>query len=266
VRLVPAARRFARSGVLGAAGVLAVGIVWWLAARQLGAVRLPGPIEVLRTLRDDFDNIPALLYVSFQSGGIKDAVLHTAGNVAIGVAIGTAVGFPLGAILGRSRITREILAPPMLVLSTIPVLIVLPFLAIWFGTSRFVQEGLVIMFALVTVAVVAQNATMDVAGRFTQYAASLGATRWTMLREVILPAVVPPVIGAVRVATSAGWSFAALSELLAGNAGTGRLIQTMQGMSATADIMATILALGVLAVLVDTAVAGVGRWLVRWQE
>jgi len=204
--------------------------------------------------------------VSFQAGGIRDAVLYTAVNVVMGVAIGTAIGFPLGALLGRSRLAREALTPPLLLLTTVPVLTLLPFLTIWFGTSRIVQAGLVILFALVTVAAVAQNATSSIPPHLTGYAASLGARPPTVLREVVLPASVPAVIGAVRVATAAGWSFESVAELLGGNHGAGKLIQTMQGMSATPDIMATILALGILAVIVDAIIQMAGRWAVRWQE
>jgi ABC-type nitrate/sulfonate/bicarbonate transport system permease component len=256
----------ARRVMLGALGIAIVGAVWWLLSTRLDPVRLPSPFTVLATLRDDWSNIPALLYVSFQAGGIRDAVVYTAVNVMMGVAIGTAIGFPLGALLGRSRLAREVLAAPLVVLTTVPVLTLLPFLTMWFGTSRIVQAGLVIIFATVTVAAVAQNATSSLAEHVTDYAASLGAGPRMIMREVVLPATVPAVVGAVRVAAAAGWSFESVSELLGGNHGAGKLIQTMQGMSATPDIMATILALGGFAVVVDAAIAAAGRWAVRWQE
>ena len=87
-----------------------------------------------------------------------------------------------------------------------------------------------------------------------------------MLRHVLLPAVVPPAIGGVRVALATGWSFEAVAELLGGSKGTGKLIQTLQGMSATADIMAALAALAIVGVAVDAIVAATGKWVVRWQE
>ncbi len=262
----PRLRGSALRVLLASLGVAFVVLIWWLLSTGYDAVRLPSPFVVIRTLRDDWSNIPALLYVSFQSGGIRDAVQYTAINVVIGVAIGTAVGYPLGATLGRSRLARDLVTPPLLVLTTVPVLTLLPFISIWFGTSRIASAGLVILFATVTVAAVAQNATTGIAAHYTNYAACLGARPRVIMREVVLPATVPALIGAVRVAAAAGWSFESVSELLGGNHGTGKLIQTMQGMSATPDIMAAILALGIVALAVDTVIAGAGRWAVRWQE
>ncbi len=259
-------RSWAVTTLLALVGVGVVVGIWWLIALGSDPVRIPSPQIVLQALIDDWNEIPALSFIAFQSGGIKQAVGYTAMNVVVGVGIGASIGFVVGALLGRSRLARETLSPALFVMSTVPVLILAPFLTIWFGTARIVQAGLVIVFALVTVAAVTQQATLDVGERYTNYAASLGARRSLLLRAVILPAIVPAAIGGIRVAAAAGWSFATVSELLGGNQGVGKLIQTMQGLSATADIMAAVIALGIVAVLVDAVIRLVGTWVVRWQE
>lgn len=256
----------ARNTALGITGIGLMLLLWYLASLGLSDVRLPGPGTVFEQLLEGWYVIPSLLFVSLQEGGIRDAVLYTGQNVLIGVGIGVGIGFPLGALLGTSWVARGLIGPPLLLLTTVPILTILPFLSIWFGTAPIVQSGLVIIFTAVTVAAVTQNATEDVLRHSRDYAMTLGAGRTMIIRHIVLPATVPALIGAARVATAAGWSFATLSELLGGNKGTGSLIQTLQGQSATADIMAAILALGILAVLIDAAMAAGGRWLVRWQE
>jgi ABC-type nitrate/sulfonate/bicarbonate transport system permease component len=260
------ARAAAREAALAVLGIALLVGVWWLVSLGSDPVRVPSPKIVFETLRADWAEIPALNFIAFQSGGIRDALTYTAVNVVAGVAIGSTAGFLLGALLGRVRLARELLEPPLFLLGTIPVLVLAPFLTIWFGTARIVQAGLVIAFALVTVAAVTQQATMAVGARYTDFAASLGASPGTILRHVILPAVVPPAIGALRVAAAAGWSFETVAELLGGNQGTGKLIQSMQGLSATADIMAAVIALGIAAVLLDAVIRAVGAWVIRWQE
>lgn len=251
---------------LALAGIAAILGIWWLLGLQLGPARLPTPGEVWNALRADFNNIPAVEFSSFQTGGIRAAAIYTTVNVVIGVAIGSFAGFLFGALLGISRLARGLLTLPLMIISTLPVLILAPFLLIWFGTSRFAQSGLVIMFAFVTLTAVTRQATSDVSGHYTGYAASLGAGRRTMLREVILPAIAPPTIGGVRVALATGWSFETVAELLGGTHGIGKLIQTLQGMSATADIMAALAALAIIGVAIDAIVVAAGRWVIRWQE
>ncbi len=261
-----AVRQGGRTAVLSLLGVLLFGAVWGVVSLGSDPVRVPSPRVVLTALRDDWDNIPALQFIAFQSGGIRQALQYTTVNVVVGVAIGSAAGFVLGAVLGRVQLARELLGPPLFVLGTVPILVLAPFLTIWFGTARIVQAGLVIAFALVTVAAVTQRATLDIGARYTDYARSLGGSPRLILTAVVLPATLPSVLGAVRVAAAAGWSFETVAELLGGSKGTGKLIQSMQGLSATADIMAAVVALGLTALVVDAAIRAIGTWVIRWQE
>jgi ABC-type nitrate/sulfonate/bicarbonate transport system permease component len=240
--------------------------IWWVIALNSDPVRLPTPGNVFSTLTSDLSSIPALEYAAYQSGGILSALEYTTINVIIGVTIGSSIGVVLGAALGRFKLAREVMSVPLLLLGTVPVLVLLPFLVIWFGTARLVQSGLVIMFALVTVTSVTQQATEDLVRRYAPYATCLGASEGTVLRRVVLPGIVPRVIGAVRVATATGWSFATVAELLGGQHGTGKLIQAMQGLSATSVIIAVVIAVGIAAVLLDAVIAVIGGWIVRWQE
>ena len=61
-----------------------------------------------------------------------------------------------------------------------------------------------------------------------------------VLRDVVLPAIVPEVLGAVRVCFAAGWGFEAIAEILGAQHGIGRIIQTMGTQSATAELMASV--------------------------
>jgi len=260
-------RSTVRTALFAVAGLAFVIGLWWLFAAMIdNPVRLPTPSAVLDAIPRDFNSIPAAEFISFQSGGIKQAIEYTAVSVLIGAGIGATLGFLVGAFLGTFRAARELLGPPMIALGLIPVVVLAPFLSIWFGTARIVQAGLVIVFAFVTVAAVVQNATMSVSGQYKDYAMSLGARKGLVFRSVVLPAIAPPTIAAVRVGLAAGWSFQAAGELLGGSKGVGKLIQTLQGMSATTDILATLILLGILAVIVDGIVVLVGGWITRWQD
>ena len=252
-----------------ALSVLGIGVLvglWWLLSLEMISARVPSPLEVVEAIERDFTSIRALEYVLFTTGGIYQNLLYTIENVIIGVSIGTAIGFPLGVLIGRYRFARDLLEPPLLVLGTVPVVMLLPFLTMWFGTARIAQNGLVIFYAALTVAVVAQQATLNVSGRFEQYATSLGAGQGRLLARVILPAIVPEVLGAVRASLAAGWGFETVAEILGAPNGAGRLIQVFSVAVMTPDILGVLVCVGIVAVVVDAVVAGTGRWIVRWQE
>jgi ABC-type nitrate/sulfonate/bicarbonate transport system permease component len=257
--------RSAPTALLPLCGLAAVGLVWQLTASASNPSQVPAPADVWQSLTEDWNQIPALYYLEFQSGGIGAAVAYTTVHVLLGVAVGTAIGLPLGIALARMRVLRMLLAPPLSLLGTLPLLASLPFITLWFGTAGFAQSGLVMLFAFLTVAFAAESAAVIVSDHYANYASSLGASRQRILWTVVLPAATPTVIGAVRVALAAGWAWQAVAELLGARHGVGRVIDVTARLGAVSDLAATVLSLAAVAVVCDALVAAVGRVVVRWR-
>ena len=248
---------------------LGIGIIiglWSVAASFTEPVRIPSPVLVFAAIRDNLFDIRALEFASFGSGGIIQNLTYTAVSVLLGVGTGAVTGFIIGLLIGRIQVIQNLLEPPLLFFGTVPVLVLLPFLSLWFGTDRLATNGMVIFYTAVTVAVVTQQATANVSSYYENYAKSLGAGTARMLVSVVRPAVIPEVVGAIRVALAFGWGFQAIAEVLGGQVGAGRVIRVYSQYAATAEMLAIVICVGVLAVIIDGIVAGVGRWTVRWQE
>ncbi len=257
---------WARQLVLAALGVGMILGIWSLAAAVTEPVRIPSPVLVFDAIRGNLFEIRALEFASFGTGGIIQNLTFTAVNVVVGVGIGAIVGFAIGLLIGRVRMIRDLLEPPLLFFGTVPVLVLLPFLSLWFGTGRLATNGMIIFYTTVTVAVVTQQATANVSSHYENYARSLGAGPGRMLVQVVRPAVIPEVLGAIRVALAFGWGFQAIAEVLGGQIGAGRVIRVYAQYAATAEILSIVVCVGVLAVIIDGIVASIGRWMVRWQE
>jgi ABC-type nitrate/sulfonate/bicarbonate transport system permease component len=176
------------------------------------------------------------------------------------------IGVVLGIVIARVRLARSLLQPPLSLLGTLPLLILLPFITLWFGTARLAQAGLVILFTMLTVAFASASAAEVVSEQYANYASCLGASRHRVLWTVILPASGPAVVAALRVALAAGWGWEAVAELLGGRSGIGRIIQLTAQLGAVADLMATVLCLAIVALICDALLAAGGGYLVRWRE
>lgn len=261
-----AAGRHLAAGGLGVLGIAMVFGFWWLVASLTSSGKFPGPAAVFEVIPDNMENIPAVTYVTFQPVGVADALQYTTVNVLVTVAIGTLVGLPLGILMARIRTARQLLEPPLLVLGTVPLLIILPFITLWFGTARFAQSGLVLIFTILTVSMAAQSAAETVSGHYANFAACLGASKSRELRTVVLPASIPNVLGAIRVALAAAWGWQCVAELLGAETGIGRIVGITSTILATTDLFATLLCLIVVAVICDAVVALVGGYITRWKE
>jgi len=258
-------RRYLPSALLALCGLVVVTLVWQLTAWASDPSQVPAPVDVLHAIASSWDRIPALFYLDFQSGGIGDALVYSTLNVLAGVATGAAIGVPLGITMARTRSVRSLLEPPLSLLGSLPLLALLPFLTLWFGTARFAQSGLVVLFSFLTATFAARSAAAAVGDQYANYASSLGASRERILWTVVLPAAGPTIIGAVRLAVAAGWGWEAVAELLGAHAGVGRVIDVTARLGAVSDLAATVLCLAAVAVVCDTIVAGIGGVLVRWK-
>lgn len=258
-------RRYAPTGLLALTGLTVVGAIWQLTALASNPSQVPAPGDVWRSLIADWHQIPALSYLEFQPGGIGGAVAFSTAHVVTAVAVGTALGVPVGITIARVRLARQLLVPALSLLGTSPLLVLLPFITLWFGTAAVAQSGLVMLFAFLTVTFAAESAALTVSDAYTNYASSLGASHRRILWTVVLPAAAPTITGAVRVALAAGWGWEAIAELLGGHAGVGRVIDVTARLGAVSDLTATVLCLAVIALLCDGAVAGAGRVLFHWR-
>jgi ABC-type nitrate/sulfonate/bicarbonate transport system permease component len=240
--------------------------LWALVASETTALQLPSPGAVVDAIRRDFTNIPGFAVIDFHSASIVGDLPYTVVGVAIGVGAGVTTGLAIGLLIARVRLARDLLQLPLVVLGTIPVVVLLPFITIWFGTARVAQSGVVIFFTLVTIAFIAQEAAGSIADGYENFARSLGASDRQILTDVIFPAVLPEVLGGVRVALAAGWGLECAAELLGAQHGAGLLITIFANQEATSDIFAVLVCLGVVALACDAVVASAGRWVVRWKE
>jgi ABC-type nitrate/sulfonate/bicarbonate transport system permease component len=263
---VPGWRSALVSGALALVGVGLVVAAWQLASTVMRSSQVPSPWQVLLAIPRDWDFVPAVYFFNFERDGLRDALAYTTVNVLIGVAVGVVAGLAVGVFIAQARTARAILEPPLLILGTIPLVTVLPFISIWFGTERFAQSALVIISAFVTTAFAAQSAALTVGELYSNYARTLGAGRTRILATVILPAIGPEVIGAVRLSLAAGWGWQAVAELLGGGDGVGRIIRNTANIGAVDSIFAMLLCITVVALLIDTAVLLLGRFVTRWNS
>lgn len=260
------ALNIARSVIVSLAGITLLVLLWSVLAAGTISARIPSPLETVRTVAENFHDIPELRYIYYSSSGLLENLVYTFQNVVTSVSIGAISGLLAGIALARSRIVKFIIEPPLLIMGTFPVVMLLPFFLMWFGTDRVAQYGLVLFYTFITVTLVARQAALNVAGYYENFAMSLGASRRFFQTRVVIPAVIPETIGAVRISLAAAWGFETVAEILGAPLGAGRLIQVFSVAVMTPDIFGVLLCIGVIAVATDALVAAAGRWIIRWQD
>ncbi|MFC7779131.1 taurine ABC transporter permease TauC [Pantoea sp. GbtcB22] len=243
--------------------LLSVGLLlllWW-AITALGLVAplfLPPPQVVLQKL---------ILIASPQ--GFMDATLwqHLGASVArmlVALFFAALIGIPVGIAMGLSPAIRGLLDPLIELYRPVPPLAYLPLMVIWFGigeTSKILLIYLAI-FAPVTLSTLAgvKNA-QQVRIRAAQ---ALGASRWQLLRYVILPGALPEILTGLRIGLGVGWSTLVAAELIAATRGLGFMVQSAGEFLATDVVLAGIAVIALIAFGLELGLRALQRRLTPW--
>ncbi len=238
--------------LLGAALFLGV---WQLASASMAPILLPGPASVLKRLGADFWSAPSLAYYGVEEASLYANLLYTTENVIVAVIVGAGVGALFGLIASRVWFVRAIINPIMLTAGTVPILIAAPFLLIWFGVGRASAVSLVAFYVSTILYLFAERAARNLDPIYEQYALTLGAQRRRTVRDILIPATIPEMLGGFRIALAGAWGLEAVSELLGSQSGMGKVLEVLAGATDAQGILASLVALGFTALIADALAA-----------
>jgi NitT/TauT family transport system permease protein len=156
-------------------------------------------------------NGPLLIHVLF------DAALFTAKEAATGFALGATVGFALAVVLAHSRLLQRGFLPYIVASQTVPILAIAPMVVVWLG-SRNVPAwfSVAVIAAYLTFFPVTINALRGLQSadpRALELMRSYAASRWAILWRLRVPASLPYVFSALRVAATGSVVGAIVGEL-----------------------------------------------------
>jgi len=112
-------------------------------------------------------------------------------RVVVGFMLGAAVGIPLGYAMGLSNWFRGWFDPIVEFMRPVPPLALIPLVIIWFGIGEVGKIFLLFLAALWIMAIAARSGVSGVRITKVHAAYSLGASKWQILRHVIIPNSLP---------------------------------------------------------------------------
>jgi sulfonate transport system permease protein len=155
---------------------------------------------------------------------ILDASLDTIVRLYTGLAIGALFGGASGLAVSWSNWSRRLVALPLHLVRTLPLLAMVPLFQLWFGTY-FVGKIIFIAYGVGVIFFVGvANAVRNVPEIYIDNALALGATRLRLYRTVILPAILPELRSTVLLSLGTGWAATLGAEYLGAQSGLGYII------------------------------------------
>jgi NitT/TauT family transport system permease protein len=242
-RVATPRRRLLRSVLVAGAFLLAVALIWegfkWLAGdpwrlTAIGYQHFP-PFHLLQAADLQLPHIwdiAGALFQPVQRGQdetlgqfLVGAALFTWGEAAIGFALGALIGIVLAAIFVHSVLVERAFVPYVIASQTIPIVALAPLIVVGIGRgiTSVVLIAVYLTFFPVTIAEMRGLRSPD--PRALELMRSYAASRWSVLWKVRLPASVPYLFSALKIAATASVVGTIIGEDPAGTSqGLGRAI------------------------------------------
>jgi NitT/TauT family transport system permease protein/taurine transport system permease protein len=172
-------------------------------------------------------------------------------RIVLAALVGLAVGVPLGLILGISRRVAEFVYPLLNFFQSISGIAWLPLILVWFGFGErtiLVAVNYTVLFPVVFNALLGVRSVPRI---YVNALRTLGASRWRIVRDVLLPGALPNIATGIRLGLAYGWRALIAAEMLVGANGLGFMIFSAQAFHLTARIMLGMGMIGILWLVVD---------------
>ncbi|MEM1076414.1 MAG: ABC transporter permease, partial [Pseudomonadota bacterium] len=225
---------------------------------QMEPLYLPAPEEVwsrsIEIVQDGFRNFTLLQHLGYSLF-----------RVIVGFLLGALVGIPLGYAMGLSDWFRGWFDPIVEFMRPVPPLALIPLVIIWAGIGEAGKIILLFLAALWIMAIAARAGVSGVKISKVHAAYSLGASKWQIMRHVIVPNSLPEIFTGARVAMGVCWGTVVAAELVAAEQGAGMMIMTASKFQNTDIVIMGIILIGVIGFGIDMLMRWAERLLVPWK-
>ncbi|SMY06690.1 ABC transporter permease [Flavimaricola marinus] len=225
---------------------------------QMEPIWLPAPEAVWSQL------------VKISSDGFRNSTLaehlgYSLFRVIVGFLLGAIVGIPLGYAMGLSDWFRGWFDPIVEFMRPVPPLALIPLVILWAGIGEVGKIILLFLAALWIMAIAARSGVSGVRISKVHAAYSLGASKWQIMRHVIIPNSLPDIFTGARVAMGVCWGTVVAAELVAAEKGAGMMIMVASKFQSTDIVIMGIILIGVVGFSIDMLMRWAERILVPWK-
>lgn len=223
---------------LGVAIALAI---WQLAAATHPASLLPGPLAVAKAIGE--------LAVK---GLLVKYVVASLFRVTWGYLGALLFAIPIGVALGMSRRGEMAFNPLLQLFRPISPLAWIPIAILWFGVGDVSAMFLIFVASFLPMTLATMKAVHDIDPVHLSAARNFALPAHTMMRAVLLPAILPQLIVAVRITVGIAWLVVVAAEMIAVNSGLGFLIVDARNAGNRYDlVLAGMVLIGLIGVGLD---------------
>jgi len=245
-------RQYITTAIIGFLTLLAA----WAAISLSGLVQplfLPSPIAVGQKLIEQALN-----------GELLSDMGISIYRVMVGYLIASALAIPIGVLCGSFNRVEAAIEPIMDFIRYMPVVAFVPLTILWVGTDDSQKFLIIFLGTFFQQVLMFADAVRQVPSSYRNLGATLGLSRLQILTRIVFPSALPRIWDALRISLGWAWTWLVVAELVAATSGMGYRITQGQRFLETDLIIGYVIVLGLLGLVFDQLMRGLGRRFFRY--
>ena len=240
----------------GAVGIVGV-LLGWSAVTHFGLVNaflLPSPGAALATGLE-----------LARSGTLWGDTIASLTRVLIGFVVALSTAVPLGILMGLLRRVNYLVDPLIELIRPVPPIAIIPLAMLWFGIGEESKIFLIAFGSFFPILLNTLAGLRAIDPTHVRAIKTLGASRWQVIRRVVIPAAFPQIVVGARLGIAMGFIVLVAAELIAADSGLGYLIEDARRRFATDAVLVGIVVIGVIGLALNQLMLLLERRVVPWR-
>jgi NitT/TauT family transport system permease protein len=188
-----------------------------------------------------------------QSREFFEDVLASSARIGVAFLISALLAIPIGLLMSSFKLVEAVIEPVVDFIRYVPVPALIPLFIIWGGigeTSKFLVLFFGTFFQLV---LLIMDDADNVPRIYFDLARTLGASTPQLIRDVLVPYLLPQIYDRLRVTLGWCWTYLIIAELIAVERGIGHTIKEAQRFNAADQMFVCFIVLGIIGLSTDYA-------------
>jgi NitT/TauT family transport system permease protein len=219
------------------------------------AVLLPGPVTVLTSFVELFTEKNYLADIGMS--------LY---RVLASFTLACLLAVPLGILMGTFRSVEAFFNPLVSAFRYLPAPSFIPLLLMWLGAGESQKLALLFLGVVWFLITLIMDYAKSLPADYINTALTLGGNRRQVLWTVVVPAMLPNVLIAMRQMLAVSWTYLVIAEIVAADSGIGAMMMRAKRFVHIDEIMAGIVTIGLLGLLFDILLRAAQRLLFPYLE
>ncbi|MCA1961288.1 MAG: ABC transporter permease [Desulfomonile sp.] len=180
-------------------------------------------------------------------------------RVTLGFYLAVIFGLPLGILLGWWKTGQAITNSLIQFLRPISPLAWIPLAVLWFGIGDKPAVFLIFLSSFFPLVVATITAVNGIRSIYFQVAANFNFSAFETATKIIIPAILPPIMPALRISVGIAWLVVVAAEMIAVKSGLGFLILDSRNALRMDYVMDAMIAIGVIGICLDRVISQLSR-------